>query len=126
MSATATATESPELLADQWNAEFPDGTPVVVLIGETKAKTTTRGQALVINGTPYITLQGVKGAVPLERVTVSPYRRWVKINRRGLKSHWIEAEFESREAMENQIAEMKRLDRRIEYFETSATRPLDA
>lgn len=123
---SATATESSEILVAEWNAEFPDGTSVVFDLGTTKAKTTTRGQAYLYNGAPYITLQGVKGAVALERVTVSPYRRWVRINRRGLNNHWVEAEFESRAAMESQIAELERLDSRIESFETSATRPLDA
>lgn len=120
------ATEIASEVVDRWNAEFPDGTPVVVLIGETKAKTTTRGKALLINGAPCITLKGISHAVQLDRVTVSPYRRWVKINRRGQNNHWVDAEFESRAAMENQIAEMQRLDDRIETFETSATRPLDA
>lgn len=123
---SATATESPEILVAEWNAEFPDGTSVVFDLGTTKAKTTTRGQAYICNGAPFVTLNGVKGAVPLERVTVSPYRRWVKINRRGMNNHWVDAEFESRDAMEKQIAEMQRLDDRIESFEASATRPLDA
>ena len=120
------ATETAEAIVDEWNAEFPDGTPVIVLIGGTKAKTTTCGRALLINGAPCITLKGISHAVQLDRVTVSPYHRWVKLQRRGLNNHWVEAEFESREAMENQIAEMARLDPRIETYQTSATRPLDA
>lgn len=111
---------------EQWNAEVPDGTSVVFEYCGSKIRTKTRGKAMLINGKPKLSLLGVAGAVDIDTVTVSPYRRWVRLNRRGQVNHWVECDFESREAMELQINEMMRLDQRIESFETNSTRPLDA
>jgi hypothetical protein len=111
---------------EQWNAEVPDGTSVVFEYCGSKIRTKTRGKAMLINGKPKLSLLGVAGAVDIDTVTVSPYRSWVRLNRRGQVNHWVECDFESREAMDLQINEMMRLDSRIESFDTSPTRPVDA
>lgn len=111
---------------DQWNADVPEGTSVIFDYSGTKVRTKTRGRAFVLNGKPMVSLVGLAGAVAMESVTISPYRSWVRLNRRGQVSHWVESDFESREAMERQINDMMRLDKRIESYETSVTRPVDA
>lgn len=113
-------------ILDAWNAEVPDGSSVIVNVHGTQVRTKTRGKAVLINGQPKAMLLGVSGAVDLELITLSPYRRWVKLNRRGRENHFIECDFESKEAMETQLNEMMRLEPRIESYETRSTRPLDA
>lgn len=111
---------------DRWNANVPDGSTVIVDVHGTKVKTKTRGKAFMINGEPKVMLLGVAGAVDIDQVTVTPWRRWVKLNRRGQVNHWIECDFESEAAMNLQLNEQMRIDYRIESFETSSVRPMDA
>ncbi len=111
---------------ERWNANVPDGSSVVVDVHGTKVRTKTRGLAFMLNGKPMITLLGVAGAVDIDLVTVTPWRKWVKLNRRGQVNHWIECDFESEDAMWLQLNEQMRLDPRIVSFETSTARPIDA
>ena len=113
-------------LVEHWNANVPDGTSVVVKVNETKVRTRTRGNAFLLNGRAKVTLLGVAGAVDMEAVEVTPWRRWVKLNRRGQTNHWVECDFESEGAMYLELNAQMRRDPRIESFETRSTPPMEA
>lgn len=120
------AVDDANAVVDHWNANVPDATSVVVDLGGRRVRTRTRGKAFMLNGRPMITLLSVAGAVGVDQVTVTPWHRWVKLNRQGQTAHWIECNFESEEDMYLQLNEQMRLDNRVTSFETSSVPPMHA
>jgi hypothetical protein len=88
-------------------------------------QTKTRGQAILINGKLRVHLLGVQGAVDVNELTML-HVRWVRMNRKSRKGHWILGVWESAEAMDQAIQSQLMRDPRITSHEISNARPIDA
>lgn len=123
----ATATEHCSMAdLDEWNQTHPSGTHVGVhLESQGYIQTKTRGQAILINGKLRVHLLGVQGAVDASELKLL-HVRWVRMNRKGRKGHWIQGVWESAEAMDAAIERQLVVDSRITSHEISNVLPSDA
>ena len=110
---------------DDWNRAHPDGTEVTYVSPDGDVRTKTRGKALMINGRIVVHLLGVQGAVDVDCIKPC-YCRWVKLNRRGRVNHWVYGVWSDSEAMDRDIQSQLDRDPKIQSYEVTNQRPLEA
>lgn len=109
-------------LADQWNDAHPVGTPVIVRLLGKDIRTRTSSAAWTFNGRPLVSCKHLSEAVDVRGLTPR-YECWVRLNRRGMKNHWVHGVWDSEASCLADLQTVCREDDRIGSYDIRTDQP---